>query len=128
VLQKKAIRIITNSSYNEHAIPLFLSTRILPFDKTILLNKLLFMHSVAYGYTPIAFRDVWTLNENRGLNYELRNRDVFAIPTVRIESFRKILLYSLPHEWNNLAEHIRYQHNRTTFKIALTDFIFDNLI
>jgi hypothetical protein len=39
------------------------------------------MHSVAYGYTPIACRDVWTLNENRGLNYELRNRDVFAIPT-----------------------------------------------
>ncbi len=85
------------------------------------------MHSVAYDYAPTAFRDVWTLNKNRGLNYELRNRDIFAFPTVRIELFRKIPLYALAHEWNNLAEHIRYQHNRITFKIALTDFFFDNL-
>ncbi len=128
ILQRKAIRIITKSAYNEHTAPLFLSARILPFDKTILLNKLLFMHSVAYGYAPPSFRDVWSLNESRGLNYELRNHDIFVIPTVRIELFRKIPLYALPHEWNNLAEHIRYQHNRITFKIALIDFLFENLI
>ncbi len=66
------------------------------------------MHSVAYGYAPPSFRDVWSLNESRELNYELRNHDIFVIPTVRIELFRKIPLYALSHEWNNLAEHIRY--------------------
>jgi hypothetical protein len=52
ILQRKAIRIITKSAYNQHTAPLFLSARILPFDKTILLDKLLFMNSVAYGYAP----------------------------------------------------------------------------
>ncbi len=52
----------------------------------------------------------------------------FLNPPVRIELFRKIPLYSLPTEWNNLGEHIRLQRNRTTFKIALTDFLFDNIL
>jgi hypothetical protein len=128
LLQRKAIRIITKSSYNDHTGPLFLSLRILPFDKIIQLNRLLFMHSVTYSYAPLSFHDTWSLNENRDLNYDLRNRDTFLTPPVRIELFRKIPLYSLPTEWNNLGEHIRLQRNRTTFKIALTDFLFDNIL
>jgi hypothetical protein len=128
LLQQKVIRIITKSSYNDHTGPLFLASRILTFDKIIQLNKLLFMHSVAHGYAPPSFRDTWSLNENRDLNYNLRNRDTFLIPSVRIELFRKIPLYSLPAEWNNLEEHIRLQRNRTTFKIGLTDFLFDNIL
>ncbi len=77
---------------------------------------------------PPPFRDAWSLIESRGLNYELRNHDIFVIPTVRIELFRKIPLYALPYEWTNLAEHIRYQHKRITFKITLIDFLFENLI
>jgi len=118
----------TKSSSSEHTGPLFTSLRILPFEKFLLLNKLLFMHAVAYGYAPSSFRNVWTVNESRDLNYELRNRDIFSIPPVRIELFRKIPLYSLPNEWNNLVENIRLQHNRTTFKIALTDYLFENLL
>ena len=50
--QKKAIRIITKSSYNAHTAPLFERLDILPLDKVITHAKLTFMHSVYYGHAP----------------------------------------------------------------------------
>ncbi len=51
-MQKKAIRIVTNAPYNSHTNPLFLEINVLPFDKLITLNRLLFMHAIAYNYAP----------------------------------------------------------------------------
>jgi hypothetical protein len=127
VLQKKAIRIITNSHYTAHTNTLFLESGILPFDKLIAQNKLHFMHSIAYDYAPKAFNQTWPTNVNRDTGYVLRNQDHFALPLVRIEQFRKFPLYSLLNEWNNLNKEIRLQHNRTTFKIALWNYLLESL-
>jgi hypothetical protein len=53
--QKKAIRIITNSSYNAHTAPLFERLHILPLDKVITQAKLSFMHTIYYEYAPASF-------------------------------------------------------------------------
>ena len=127
VLQKKAIRIITNSHYTAHTNTLFLESGILPFDKLIAQNKLHFMHSIAQDYAPKAFNQTWPTNVNRDTGYVLRNQDHFALPLVRIEQFRKFPLYSLLNEWNNLNKEIRLQHNRTTFKIALWNYFLETL-
>ncbi len=37
-------------------------------------------------------------------------------------------LIHLPFEWNNLSENIRLQHNKTTFKIALFDYLEESII
>jgi hypothetical protein len=52
LLQKKAIRIITKSKASAHTAPLFYNSNILPFDKILTLNKHLFMHSIAFNYSP----------------------------------------------------------------------------
>ncbi len=85
------------------------------------------MHAIAFNYAPSSFTNTWIKNNSRELEYQLRNQDLFVIPPFRIELFRKIQLYSLPHSWNELPDSLRYQHNRTTFKIALTDHLFSNL-
>jgi hypothetical protein len=126
-MQKKAIRIVTNAPYNSHTNPLFLETNVLPFNKLITLNRLLFMHAIAYNYAPKTFANIWVTNAERNIGHDLRNNDFFVIPHVRIEFFRRFPLYALPLEWNNLGENIRLQHNRTTFKIALTDFLLSTL-
>ncbi len=126
-LQKKAIRIITKSSSSTHTPPLFLRSHILPFDKLLTQSKLLFMHSISYKYAPESFSGTWTKNETRNNEYQLRNDDLVTLPTLRIELFRKIPLYSLPLAWNELPDSLRYQHNRTTFKIALVDSLFESL-
>jgi hypothetical protein len=127
-LQKKAIRIMTKSTYNAHTGPLFIANRILPFDKLILQNKLLFFHSIEFNYAPRSFVGIWTKNTEREFDYNpLRNFDQYTIAEIKIELFRHIPLVSLPTAWNNLNEGLRFQHNSITFKIALFDHLLGEL-
>jgi hypothetical protein len=127
-LQKRAIRVMTRSAYNAHTNQLFLQSRILPIDKLILQSKLLFMHSIDYNYAPSSFRDIWVKNNTRDMDHDLRNRDEYSIPFIRIEQFRRNPIISLPTAWNELRDELRFQHNRTTFKIALEDYLFEQMV
>jgi hypothetical protein len=62
LIQKKAIRIITRSSYTAHTEPLFAQLQILPNELILKQAKLLFMHSIEYNYAPPSFRGIWTKN------------------------------------------------------------------
>ena len=52
LIQKKAIRIVTNSTYTAHTAPLFAQLQILPYELIVKQSKLLFMHSVEHNYAP----------------------------------------------------------------------------
>jgi hypothetical protein len=53
------------------------------FEKIILQNKLLFMHSIEYDYAPLAFLNTWTKNNARDMDYNLRNANFYIIPNTR---------------------------------------------
>jgi hypothetical protein len=72
-IQKKAIRIMTNSNYNAHTNPLYIEHGILPYDLLIKQSQLLFMHSIAYEYAPTSITGVWIKNADRDPNLHLRN-------------------------------------------------------
>ena len=127
ILQKKAIRIITKSKANSHTNPLFLSTKILPLDKLILQSKLLFMHSIEYGYGLPTFINTWEKNFTRNPELNLRNANDFFLPQPRVDSFELIPLYNFPLEWNRLNDELKFQFNITTFKIALKNYLFESL-
>jgi hypothetical protein len=59
LIQKKAIRIITNSAYTAHTAPLFAQLQILPYELIVKQSKLLFIHSIEYNYAPPLFSDIW---------------------------------------------------------------------
>jgi hypothetical protein len=59
ILQKRAIRAINLANYNSHTSQLFTDSKILPLDKLITQAKLLFMHSVEYGYCLPTFNLTW---------------------------------------------------------------------
>ncbi len=126
-LQKKAIRVITHSNYNAHTNVLFFDQGILPFDKIIIYSKFMFMHAVAYNYNIESFNNVWMTNQQHNLDMNLRNADDFILPAVRRETFRRFLIYSLPLEWNQLGD-VKFQRNRTTFKIQLIYDLFQSII
>jgi hypothetical protein len=117
-VQKKALRIMSNSKYNAHTGPICVRHNILPFDKIITQAQLLFMHSIRYEYAPPSFNNIWT-NE-RNMNVVLRNNNQYILQHPRIDFFKKIPLYACPNEWNNAGDIIHY-NNKTTFKIALKD-------
>ena len=75
------------------------------------------MHSINFNYAPISFTNTW--KKNSVINdLQLRNNDDFYLPTVKLELFRKIPLYSFAKAWNDLGD-TKFQHNPTTFAIEL---------
>jgi hypothetical protein len=122
-IQKKAIRIMTSSTYNAHTMPLFIQHKILPFEKVIKLGKMKFMHSVYFKYSPKSFNNTWTRNSDRNLSQNLRDENLFALPNPRIEFFKKMPIYSLPSEWNNSGVLMLYD-NPITFTHALREQLF----
>ena len=124
LLQKRAIRTITKSPFLAHTHQLFIDHKILPFQKIISYQKLMFMHSIEYGYCPPSFQTTWQKNHER--NIQLRNENNFYLPSPKIEFFKRIPLYSLPNEWNILPAELKYQFNRFTFKIALKSYLLES--
>ena len=96
--QQKALRIVTKSKINSHTAPLFKDLKILPFEKLSQQSKLLFMHSKRYNYGPKSFENVFVRNNDRNIDYNLRNNDEFSKSMVRnrIEFFKRFPLYSFP--------------------------------
>jgi hypothetical protein len=126
-IQKKAIRIITSSTYNAHTTPLFLQHNILPYEKLITFSQLMFMHSVEYNYAPSSFENIWQKNNERDPIRDLRNANEYFIMQPRTETFKKSTLYALPFAWNNLVPEIKLQQNKTTFKWALKAHLFEDM-
>ena len=120
--QKKAIRIITNSSYTAHTAPLFARLNILPLEKVITHAKLSFMHTVYYGTAPTSFNNIWQTQAQRHPDLNLRNATDIYVPFPRIDLFKRMPIYSLPTVWNS-HDIIRYYANRTTFSIALHELL-----
>ena len=118
-IQKKAIRSIMNAKYNDPIMPLFSSLEILPYPKMQKQARLHFMHGIEYQLGPVTFSNTWTKNENRNLNYELRNADLFATPRVNYVYLKNAPFFAFPAEWNNLEMEIRLQRNKCTFQKAL---------
>jgi hypothetical protein len=127
LIQKKAIRIITNSSYTAHTAPIFASLQILPYELLIKQAKLLFMHSVEHRYAPLSFANVWTKNAANQGDRPLRNAADFALPNPRTEQFKKSPLYSLPLEWNRMDEN-KYIQQRTIFKTCVKYKLLNEII
>ena len=84
---KKAIRIIVRAKNTEHAQPIFLKLKILPYELIVKQSKLNFMHSIKFNYAPESFKNTWIMNEDRERAYELRNNPEFLLPAPRIEFF-----------------------------------------
>ena len=55
------------------------------------------MHSIRYNYAPKSFENVFVRNNERDIDYNLRNNDEFALPAVRIEFFKRFPLFMFPH-------------------------------
>jgi hypothetical protein len=127
LLQKKAIRIITNSKYHDHTAPLFKALNILSYQKLIHFSKLNFMHSYMYNYCPKSFNNLWPQNNLRQDIPNLRNANLLAIPHPRLELFKRSPLYSLPSVWNELGD-IKHQNRKSTFRIGLKERLIDEIV
>ena len=118
VLQKKAIRIIENANYNDHTAPLFIQSGILPFEKILLNQKILFMHGIIHKHNNRTFENIWRTNEEREIGIDLRNANDLTLPTPHFEGFKKFPIFDFAKSWNEIGD-MKYQSNFSIFKTWL---------
>jgi hypothetical protein len=122
-LQKKAIRIVTKSPRLAHTDPIFKKHNVLTFHQVILKAQLLFMHSIFHGYAPPSFTGHWMRNDERGLQYDLRNDNDFFTPRAKYTFITRLPIISFATTWNNFGPN-KHIPNRYTFQKAIEQEFF----
>jgi hypothetical protein len=129
--QKAAIRVITNSRYNQHTEPLFKCLKILSLPSLSEFFRLQFIQRYVQGLLPISFNNTWIKNEARRAENTamvLRNHDDFYSPVSRLKSLEKFPLYSFSKSWENFTnENIKIIRNISEFNNKLKEHFLENL-
>ena len=130
-LQKKAIRIIHNLSYNCHTESYFKLSKILPLPRLIEFHKLQFMQNYSQGFLPISFNSVWTTNAERAATtrpYLLRNDSELYLPAARLALTSKHPYHSFPKAWSEFHEYdIKIQRDKKVFNTMLKNHFLNQL-
>ena len=129
-IQKRAVRTISNSRYNDHTEPIFKKLKILPVEKLILFSRLFFMHNYTNNNLPACFANTWVTNlERRGLaNHLLRNNSDFFVPFSRTKTTERLPLHVLPTLWNEFDNiPAKMEINCVKFKKELKNSLLEDL-
>ena len=98
--QKKAIRIISKSTYHAHTAPLFKNLKILPLENLITYSQLKFMHNFYNNNIPLSFTEMWVTNRSRNPQINLRNAENLHVPAHSFDSIKRLPLFTFPTKWN----------------------------
>ena len=130
-MQKKAIRIVSNSSYNAHTEPLFKKCTILPLEKLVTFFNLQIMQHYKQGFLPPSFNNTWLTNQerrNEEIQITLRNDQLLTVPFVRLTSSTKQPLFLLPKTWLEFTnENVKIIRNKLEFKTSLKKHLISEL-
>ena len=118
ILQKRAMRIIHNASYNSHTDPIFKSLHILKISDLFTYQSLLFMFDFLYGKLPSSFKGIFITNFERLTTRPTRQSKLFYIPRCRSAFACKQPLYLLPATWNKWS-HLVKSNTRGSFKYSV---------
>ena len=102
LLQKRAIGMITNSSYLSHMEPLFHRLKILKIHDVHIFQTSIFMYKYYQEQLPFLFNNIYSLNSNH-----------------RTYHSRRSLRHHGPDVWNNLPNSVRRRPSLYSFKGSL---------
>ena len=105
-LQKKAVRICTNSSYLAHTNPLFRQLKILKVHDINILQTSIFMFKYTKNVLPPIFNDLFTYNRNIH-SYPTRTCNNIHLQNPKILLAHKSLRHHGPDVWNTLPNFIK---------------------
>ena len=104
-LQKRAMRIISFSSYEAHSEPLFKKFKILKLKDQISLYNSLLVHDFSRGILPTNFENYFILCSDLHDNETRRHAGTVFVPQVSSKRYgRKSIKLSSILTWNHLTE------------------------
>ena len=126
VLQKRALRLITNSPYRSPSIPLFLQLHCLPFNELVSLNALIFMYKLHVSTSPSLFSDLSVKNSDVH-SHNTRQKNLLHQPRVATNIALKSFYMFCIKEWNLLPSNIKSSTTFSRFKAMSHKYLFQRL-
>ena len=123
LLQKKAIRILTNCDSRAHTNPLFRAQEILKMDDVYILHSLTYMFKILVLNKYPSLLDELTAAQPRHA-YNLRNHQLIARRS-RIKKCDQDILFQGIRNWNSLPQTIKEVRNLKPFKRKCKEFLLD---
>ena len=105
-LQKRAVRVITNSSYLSHSNPLFVKLKILPIFQLYEYNLGIFMFLFNKEMLPEIFSSLFIKNIDIH-EYNTRSKLHFRVQYGRTSFSHSLVTYQGPKLWNDLPSNIK---------------------
>ena len=102
-LQKRAIRIISNSKYNAHTIPIFKKLNLLQINDIFKLQCMKFYHKYINNQLPEFFQTFYISDSTRS---SIRH-DILHVPQITTESARKRLRFFIREFLRNLTDSVK---------------------
>ena len=115
LLQKKAVRICTNSAYLAHTDPLFHRLKVFKIHEINTLQIALFMFKYSNELLPPVFNNFFSYNKNLH-SYPTRSRDDIHLNNPKILLAHKSLRHHGPDVWNSLPGNIKEVTLLNSFK------------
>ena len=115
ILQKKAIRLISNSHYLEHTAPLFKSLKLLNIYQIFKYNCLLLVHKCTQdNYFPEFKKKLQSSSTFH--SHKTRNNNQIRVPLEKLKLCQKSYRYISIKLWNDVISDIRTINSTITFK------------
>ena len=124
--QKRAVRIITNSSFNSHTKPLFIKLNILPLMS---LNKLrvgCFMFRALHSLLPNYFNSMFVLNSDVHSHFTRHQSDLH-LNASRLNIRKFSLKVFGPTLWNSVPSHIKASESLHQFSNSFKCYLFTSI-
>ena len=111
LLQKRVVRVITFSGYDEHTSPLFKNLGLLKLFDIIRMSNLLFMHDFYKKKLPTVFNDFFLpICDSHKFATRLAVKISYCMPIVRTNrtNYGKFSIRSKgPHIWNEVDDSLK---------------------
>lgn len=116
ILQKKALRIMTFSKFDEHTNPIFIHLSILKFPDLITFQTAFFMYQFKNGLLPSGFDDFFTpVSHIHNYNTRLASKSSYHLPSIRTNYGKFNARFFGPKVWNSIDNSIKSM-KRSSFK------------
>ena len=107
VLQRKAIRVVTNSKYNSHTQPLFQKVNTLTVKDLYKLRCAKIGIKIAKNKANDGLASCFRVITSNTTNTRIGNNSRLYVPHARIEFTKRLPQYQIPEIWNELPENLK---------------------
>ena len=122
ILQKRALRIVNNSTYDANTSPTFKEHKLLKFRDIHSFQLGFFMFSLKNSTLPSKFNNLFLINSQIH-NYNTRNAHSFRLPLCRTNTRQFSIYFQGPKFYNSLNSTRTGSSSSASFKRKLKEFL-----